>query len=122
MTMTMIKMGTTIAELDAWGSFSTLGAEILEGGDVQAYGKMTYGAAADAVSAAYFGTSKGKYRLIYPFSEQATVVSGEVRITDESSGKAEVYRPGDSWFVEKGTSTLWEVLTGSFVKHYLAFA
>jgi uncharacterized cupin superfamily protein len=122
MTMTTIKKGTTIAELDAWGPFKNLGAEILEGGDVQCFGKMTHGAPTDPISAAYFGTGRGRYRLVYPFSEQATLLWGEVRITDESTGQVTHYRPGDAWFVAKGTSTLWEVLTDSFTKHYLAFA
>ncbi|MGC4029922.1 MAG: cupin domain-containing protein [Steroidobacteraceae bacterium] len=121
MSMTHIKHGTRISELDSWGSFSKLGAEILEGGDVQAYGRMTFGAPTDAISAGYFGTGKGKYRLVYPFSEQATVVHGELRITDESTGQVNHYRPGDSWFVTQGTSTVWEVLTDDFTKHYLAF-
>lgn len=122
MSMTPIKNGTRIAELDSWGSFSKLGAEILEGGDVEARGRMTFGAPDDAISAGYFGTRKAKYRLVYPFSEQATVIHGELRITDESTGKSTHYKPGDTWFVTKGTSTVWEVLTEDFTKHYLAFA
>jgi uncharacterized cupin superfamily protein len=122
MGMHAIEMGTTVKDLDSWGSLSALGGEILVGGDVQAFGKMTHGAPTDAISAAYFGTSRGKYRLVYPFSEQATLLHGEVRITDESTGASKLYRPGDSWFVSKGTPTLWEVLTDGYTKHYLAFA
>nr|WP_253958805.1 cupin domain-containing protein [Paraburkholderia fungorum] len=100
---------------------SDLGGQILEGGDVAAFGRMTHGAPTDPVSAAYFGTTKGKFRLVYPFSEQATVVEGEVRITDESTGETRSFKAGDSWFVAKGTSTVWEVVSDGFVKHYLAF-
>jgi uncharacterized cupin superfamily protein len=112
----------TIAHLDSWGGLRNLGAEILEGGDVQAYGKTTHGAPADPINAGYFGTSKGKYRLLYPFSEQATILQGVVRIVDESTGQSAQFHAGDSWFVEKGTSTVWEVLSDSFTKHYLAFS
>lgn len=122
MSMTPIQKSTRIADLQSWGSFSKIGAEIIEGGDVQAYGKMTYGGPEDPVSAGYFGSDKGTYRLVYPFSEQATLLQGELRITDESTGETTLYRPGDSWFVTKGTSTLWEVLSDGFVKHYLAFS
>ena len=67
-----------------------------------------------------FGTTAGKFRMTYPFSEQATVVSGEVRLTDESTGQSTLYKAGDSWFVTKGTPVLWEVVSESFVKHYFA--
>lgn len=122
MSMVMLDKEMTLARLDNWGSFDKLGAEILEGGDVQAYGKSTHGAPTDPIAAGYFGTSKGRYRLVYPFSEQATLLSGEVRITDESSGAVMHFKPGDSWFVTQGTSTLWEVLSDGYTKHYLSFA
>jgi uncharacterized protein len=120
--LTAIQQGTQLSDLEAWGKLSDLGAQILEGGDIGAFGKMTHGAPTDAVSAAYFGTNQGKFRLVYPFSEQATVVQGEVRLTDESTGETRTFKAGDSWFVTKGTSTVWEVLSDGFVKHYLAFA
>ncbi|CAK7057663.1 MAG: hypothetical protein KER_02433 [Kerstersia gyiorum] len=121
MALTPLQQGTTIKELDSWGSLTSIGGEILEGGDIQAYGKMTHGAPTDAISAGYFGTGKGKYRLVYPFNEQATILQGEVRITDESTGESKLYRTGDSWFVTKGTSTVWEVLSDGYTKHYLSF-
>jgi uncharacterized cupin superfamily protein len=121
MSLGAIQQGVKISELEAWGKLSDLGAQILEGGEIAAFGKMTHGAPTDPVSAAYFGTTKGAFRLVYPFSEQATVVEGRVRITDESTGEARTFGAGDSWFVTKGTSTVWEVLTEDFVKHYLAF-
>lgn len=121
MALTPLQQGTTIKELDSWGSLTGIGGEILEGGDIQAYGKMTLGAPTDAISAGYFGTGKGKYRLVYPFNEQATILQGEVRITDESTGESKLYRTGDSWFVTKGTSTVWEVLSDGYTKHYLSF-
>jgi len=121
MSMTPLKTGTTLDELASWGSVTDLGFEILEG-DVTAYGKMTFGAPTDPISAAYFGTNKGKFRMTYPFSEQATVLSGELLLTDASTGITTRYRAGESWFVEKGTTITWDVLSDTgFVKHYLAF-
>lgn len=122
MSLTTIEQGIKISALDAWGKLSDIGGQILEGGEVAAFGKMTHGAPTDPVSAGYFGTTKGKFRLVYPFSEQATVVEGEVRITDESTGETNTFKAGDSWFVKKGTSTVWEVVSDGFVKHYFAVA
>jgi len=121
MSLTALKNGITLDELDSWGSVSDLGSETI-GGDVKAYGRMTYGAPTDPISAAYFGASHGKFRMTYPFSEQATLLSGELLLTDESTGVSTRFKPGDSWFVEKGTPVLWDVVSeAGFVKHYLAF-
>ena len=117
--MTPIKQGTTFTELDALGTVADLGSEILEG-EGKAFGRMTFGAPTDALSAGYFAVTKSKFRMVYPFNEQATVVSGEVTLTDEATGKTTTYRTGDSWFVEKGTPVLWDVTSEAFVKHYFA--
>ncbi|WP_036986678.1 cupin domain-containing protein [Pseudomonas sp. URMO17WK12:I4] len=117
--MTPIKQGTTFTELDAWGTVADLGSEILDG-DGKIYGKMTFGAPTDALSAGYFAVTKSKFRMVYPFNEQATVVFGEVILTDEGTGQSKRYKEGDSWFVTKGTPVLWEVLSDSFTKHYMA--
>ncbi|HZX50866.1 MAG TPA: cupin domain-containing protein [Pseudomonas sp.] len=117
--MTPIKQGTTLTELDAWGTVADLGSEILEG-EGKAFGKMTFGGPTDVVSAGYFAVTKSKFRMVYPFNEQATVVFGEVILTDEGTGQSTRYKAGDSWFVTKGTSVLWDVLSDSFTKHYMA--
>jgi len=123
MSLIPLTPGTTLEQLDNWGSVAQLGFEIIAGGEITAFGKMTYGAPLDAISAAYFGTTKGKFRMTYPFSEQATIMSGEVLLTDESTGITTRFCAGESWFVQKGTPILWEVVSSNgFVKHYLAFA
>lgn len=119
MPIVTIKQDIQLSDLDAWGTVADLGSEILEG-EVKAFGKMTFGAPTDPVSSAYFGTTHGKFRMVYPFAEQATVVTGEVVLTDESTGHSTRYHVGDSWFVTKGTAVLWEVVSESFVKHYFA--
>ncbi|EGY52293.1 cupin domain-containing protein [Neisseria shayeganii] len=121
MSLTPLKKGITLQELDLIGPLTVLGGEILEGGEVKAYAKGTYGDPGAPISAGYFGTDKGRYRLVYPFSEQATIMQGEVRITDESTGETHHFKAGDSWFITKGTSTVWEVLTDNYTKHYLSF-
>ncbi|NCE86229.1 cupin domain-containing protein [Pseudomonas sp. Q1] len=119
MTLTTLKHDVQLSALDAWGSVADLGSQILED-EVRAFGKMTFGAPTDPVSSAYFGTTQGKFRMIYPFAEQATLLTGEVILTDESTGQSARYKAGDSWFVTKGTPVLWEVVSASFVKHYFA--
>ena len=121
MTLTVVRKNVDLSELEPWGTVADLGSVILEG-EVKAYGEMTYGAPTDSVSSAYFGITRGKFRMTYPFNEQAVVVTGAVQLTDESTGQVSRFEAGDTWFVKKGTPVLWEVLTDTFVKHYLAVA
>ncbi|MFO3705083.1 cupin domain-containing protein [Xanthomonas codiaei] len=120
MTFTPIKHALSLDELDDWGKVTYLGTQML-GDELKAYGRMTHGAPTDPVGAAYFGTTKGRFRMTYPFSEQATVVLGEVLMTDESTGITHHLKSGDSWFVEKGTPMLWDIVSDAgFIKHYFA--
>ncbi|AUH02089.1 cupin domain-containing protein [Pectobacteriaceae bacterium CE70] len=119
MSLTAIKHDLTLQDLDSWGKFSAIGAEDL-GGDVDAFGRMTLGAPTDPVSAGYFGTPHGTYRLRYPFTEQATLLSGEIIMTNEDTGDVFHFKSGDSWLITQGTTTKWQVVSQSFVKHYLA--
>lgn len=111
----------TIPALDRWGTVADLGSEILEG-ECRALGRMVFGAPTDPVSCAWFGVTRGAFRMTYPFSEHAVVVEGEVTLTNEATGESRSYGPGEGWFVEKGTPVLWTVTTERFVKHYLAIA
>ncbi|NIF21749.1 cupin domain-containing protein [Candidatus Pantoea multigeneris] len=120
MALTKLQSGITLADLHEAGSLAALGADIFEGGDVKFYVKPTHGAPTDPINAGYFGTTKGRYRLVYPFDEQATITWGEVKITDESTGETHFYKAGDSWFITAGTSTLWEVVSAGYTKHYYA--
>ena len=109
----------TLADLVPIGTVADLGSTIVAG-EARAYVKGTFGGPTDAVSAGYFGATQGKFRMVYPFNEQATVVLGEVSLTDESTGQTTHYKVGDSWFVTKGTPILWNITSEAFIKHYLA--
>ena len=120
--MTLIPISTAIIpSLDSWGTVADLGSEILEG-DCLALGKMVFGAPTDPVSSAYFGATRGVFRMTYPFTEHAVVLEGELTLTNEATGESRTYRPGEGWFVEKGTPVLWTITTDRFVKHYVAVA
>ena len=120
--MTLTPIATdAIPELDAWGTVADLGSEILDG-ECRALGKMAHGAPTDPVSCAWFGVTRGSFRMIYPFNEHAVVVEGQVTLRNEKTGEERTYGPGEGWFVEKGTPVLWTVSTDRFVKNYLAFA
>lgn len=117
--MFSIKQGSKPLALDAWGTVADLGSEILEG-EVKAFGKITFGAPDSPISAGYFSCTQGKFRMLYPFNEHATVIEGSVTLVNEATGVAVSYAPGDSWFIEKGTPILWHVSSDTFTKHYMA--
>lgn len=121
MALIAIEKSPMLTDLEAWGQITDFGGELLDGSSaVDVFGKMSLGEPSDALSAGYFGTTQGTYRLVYPFSEQAVILVGEVEITDESTGKAQTFKAGDLWVVDKGVSTVWKVKSDFFVKHFFA--
>ncbi|WP_199520194.1 cupin domain-containing protein [Fulvimarina endophytica] len=117
----LTRIKETAPDMESWGSITNLGAELLEG-DVQCMGAMIHGAPTDPVACAYFGVTKGRFRMTYPFSEHAIVVEGSVTLTDEETGESATFTVGDGWFAPKGTRVLWEVTSERFVKNYLSVA
>ena len=120
MALTQVATQLNFCDLPVWGGVTQLGGTILSENvqDIDVFWQVELGQPTDSVSAGFFGTAQGKYRLVYPFSEQAVIVYGEVKILDESTGIEKIYRQGDMWVVEKGTSTVWEVLSDRYIKHY----
>lgn len=110
-----------IPELDQWGTVADLGSTILEG-EAKASGKFTHGTPDAPVSAGYFGVTKSVFRMVYPFTEHAVVLEGEVTLKNETTGEEATYKAGDGWTIEKGTPILWTVHTPRMVKHYMAVA
>ena len=114
-----IKQGITLDELELTGTLEDIGVEMLDG-DNAMFALTTFATEDESVSAGYFGVRRSRFRLPYTFHEQAVVTLGEVKITDEATGETAHYKAGDAFFVASGTSTLWEVVSDSFTKHYLA--
>lgn len=117
--MKPILLTGTIPILTKIGSITLLGSTVIDG-DPQASGLQTLGEPTDNLNGGYFGCTKGVFKMTYPFTEYATILAGQLALTDENTGIRTIFNPGDSWIVEKGTPVIWEVLTDEFVKHYLA--
>jgi uncharacterized cupin superfamily protein len=119
--MYSIKPDENVPDMEELGTVADLGATILEG-EAKVSGLLTHGSPTSPVSAGWFGCTRGRFDMVYPFTEQATVVTGEVTLRNGLTGEAVRYRAGDSWFVQKGTPVTWEIHTARFVKHYFAVA
>lgn len=114
-----IQHGITLEQLEPCGTLQDIGAEMIAGDDAM-FGLTTFATEDESVSAGYFGVRRCSFRLPYTFHEQAVVTLGEVKITDERTGETTFYKAGDAFFVDSGTTTVWEVLSETFTKHYLA--
>lgn len=117
--MLPFKLTMDRVELDAWGSPEDIGATTLEG-PIEVAGKLLFGSLDTPVSGGLYSATKGKYRVVYPFHEHATLLDGELALTDENSGETLVYGPGDSWLIAKGTPMIWDIRSGHIRKSYIA--
>ncbi|BAZ29771.1 hypothetical protein NIES4074_22180 [Cylindrospermum sp. NIES-4074] len=62
----------------------------------------------NGMTAGIFEATTGKVEIHMPFTEHATIIEGEVIITDES-GNSHTYKPGDSYFIKQGQVLIWDV-------------
>jgi uncharacterized protein len=93
---------TTLVGLGAPGD---LGGRVVEG-DPKVSARIDY--QGNGMLAGIFEATTGTVEIHFPFTEHATILEGEVTITDEA-GQSHTYRPGDSYFIKQGQVVLWEV-------------
>ena len=106
-------------DLDSWGTPEDIGATTVAG-PIAVSGKFLIGGPDKPVFGGLYAATKGAYRVVYPFHEHATLIDGELAITDEASGETTVYGPGDSWIIAKGTAVTWDIRSARIRKSYVA--
>jgi uncharacterized cupin superfamily protein len=119
MPMTPYLQSMTRTPLESWGEPEAIGSETLEG-PIELAGSFDIGAPDKPVFGGQFSATKGKYRAVYGFHEHATLLDGEVALTDEASGETVVYKAGDSWIISKGSSIIWDIRSDQARKSYIA--
>jgi uncharacterized cupin superfamily protein len=87
------------------GDPAELGGKVLEG-NPRISARIDY--QRDGVSAGVFQATTGVVEVTFPFTEHATIVDGEVTVTD-ADGTEHTYRPGESYLIEQGAVVRWEV-------------
>lgn len=117
--MFALKLDSDPVDLDSWGSPEDIGAKTLDG-PIAVAGKLIFGSFETAVSGGFYTATKGCYEVTYPFHEHATLLEGELAITDVASGATVTYGPGDSWIIGMGETVIWDILSPSIRKSYLA--
>jgi uncharacterized protein len=93
------------SELFDLGPPEGLGGTVVEG-DPKISARIDY--AAGNLLAGVFQATRGTVLIDFPFSEHATILSGEVELTDEWGNSAHL-GAGDSYFITQGSIILWEV-------------
>jgi uncharacterized protein len=96
------------------GAPANLGGRVLAG-DPQIFARIDY--ARGPVAAGLFKATTGKIEVTFPFSEHATIMEGEVTITD-GSGQSHTYKAGDSYFIRQGSVVIWEVKGKQVIKSF----
>ncbi len=90
---------------------------VLEGNPVQS-GRFDYSKCSDTVIAGEWCCTRGRFRLLYPFAEMATILDGRIIVTDESGISITLER-GDSFFVGQGETAEWEIIEDMRKSYFL---
>ena len=119
MTMTSYRQDDARGELDSWGKPEEIGAETIHG-DIDCAGGITLGGLDKPVFGGEYSATRGRYRVTYAFHEHATLLDGEVALTDVATGDTILYGPGDSWLIAKDTQVVWDIRSDVARKSFLA--
>jgi uncharacterized protein len=106
------------ADLVDLGSPSALGGTVLSG-DPAISARID--GASDGLAAGIFQATRGDVMVSFPFTEHATVLRGEVLLTDET-GSTRHLLPGDSYLIKARSDILWSVTGPSVQKSFLNVA
>ena len=87
------------------GAPEALGGKVLEGSP-KISARVDFNE--DGMMAGIFEATTGTAEVHFPFTEHATILEGEVTITD-ASGQSHTFRPGDSYLIEQGQVVIWDV-------------
>ncbi len=114
--MIIYRAGDKVAdsELVDLGPPEDLGATVLDG-DPKISARFDY--AEGGLLGGVFQATRGKARINFPFTEHATILNGEVELTDQWGNYARL-EAGDSYVITQGSIILWEVRGHSVQKTF----
>ena len=96
------------------GPAEGLGGRVLEG-EPKIFARLDY--LKGPTAAGLFKATTGRIEVTFPFTEHATILQGQVTITD-STGQSHLYKPGDSYFVRQGQVIIWDVKDKQVIKSF----
>jgi uncharacterized cupin superfamily protein len=92
----------------------TLGGQVLAGSPEIS---VRIDQAEAGMTAGIFKMTTGRVKVLFPFTEHATILEGEVTITDES-GQSRSFKKGDSYFIRQGQTVIAEVTSPHMIKSF----
>lgn len=99
----------------SFGSPGDLGGKVLSG-DPQLSGRIDFMQGPE--TAGLFMATTGVVEINFPFTEHATIVDGEVTLTDTATGEVRSLKVGDSYFITQGQVILWDVKGKHVIKSF----
>lgn len=96
------------------GPPAVLGGEVISGSP-ELYGRFDF--REGNVASGIFMATSGRIRVTFPFTEHATILEGEVTLTDET-GQSQTFKAGDSYFIRQNQVILWDVKSGHVLKSF----
>ena len=97
------------------GAPEALGGRVLEG-NPEIFARIDYSHKGSA--AGLFKATTGKIEIFFPFTEHATILEGEVTITDEQSGESRTLGPGDSYLIRQNQTVRVDVRSKHLIKSF----
>ena len=96
------------------GPPGSLGGKVLEG-TPEIFARVDF--SANGMTAGLFMSTRGRIEVTFPFTEHATILEGEVTLTDQA-GQQHLYKPGDSYFIKQGAVVTWDVKSERVIKSF----
>lgn len=106
-----------VADADRFQSYDPVAGGALEtDGDLQT--QVTVDFQNETAMGGLFRQVRGRAEIIWPATEHAFVIEGEVTIYYHEEDETATYRAGDGWLINKGERVTWTVTTPTFMKSY----
>ncbi len=103
-----------VSQLVSLGAPEGLGGKVLEG-KPEIFARVDFNA--NGMMAGLFMSTRGRIEVTFPFTEHATILEGEVTLTDQT-GQTHTYRPGDTYFIKQGSVIIWDVKSERVIKSF----
>jgi hypothetical protein len=103
------------ATFKSFGTPGDLGGKVLSG-DPQLSGRVDFLKGPE--TAGLFMATTGKVEITFPFNEHATILHGELTLTDTATGETRSLKAGDSYFVKQGQVVIWDVKDKYVIKSF----
>jgi uncharacterized cupin superfamily protein len=103
-----------ISQFVSLGPPEGLGGKVLEG-KPEIFARVDF--SANGMTAGLFMSTRGLIEVTFPFTEHATILEGEVTLTDQT-GQSHFYRPGDSYLIKQGSIIRWDVKGDRVIKSF----